>query len=332
MGKLLLLLIVLGHTTTTAFVAFQKKRSSYKERAWRSYNSKAAFSATHTMRASASTATDIYRDKTVLLTGATGGLGRAFALLLSQFKVSTLILSARNEQALATLAHECARPGLTIHCLVCDLANPASVLQLATDAIRLEPSIDMLINNGGVSSRSRFVDTTIDVDAAILQINFLAGAALAKALVPRHMPRGGKILWISSVQGLVGLPNRSSYAASKFAVQGYCESIQSELASDYSIQVHVASPGYIRTNLSKSAMTGDGTKYGATDATTEQGADPMDVASVILQACAKGRPEIVVAAGLSAKVAIWLRFLCPALLRVLLLKRYETSQQKIKDS
>jgi len=216
-----------------------------------------------------------FRGKNVLLTGASGGLGRAFALQLTRSGVDTLILSARKKEALAKVQQECASidSGVKIHILTCDLADPNSVSQLATDALKVCPAIDVLINNGGVSSRSRFLDTTLEVDQQVMQINFLSGAALAKAVSSSMVSsgKGGRIIWVSSVQGLVGIPNRSSYAASKFAVQGYCESIRSELAAD-GITVHTASPGYIRTNLSNSAITGDGTAYGKTDPTTAAGA------------------------------------------------------------
>ncbi|GKY94950.1 hypothetical protein MPSEU_000459700 [Mayamaea pseudoterrestris] len=274
-----------------------------------------------------------FNGKNVLLTGASGGLGKALALQLAQSGVSTLILSARSQAALDHVAQECQASSvneLTIHCIICDLSDPDSVALLATKALEVcSHRIDMLINNGGVSSRSSFLETSSDVDRLVMQVNFLAGAALAKQLVPGMVQRNhGRIVWISSVQGLLGIPYRSSYAASKFAVQGYCESIRAELAGA-GVKVTVVSPGYIKTNLSNSAITGDGSKYGKTDETTAAGADPVEVATTILNAAAKGQAELVVAAGLSAKVAIWLRFLFPSLLRRMLIKRYEKAS-KIK--
>jgi dehydrogenase/reductase SDR family member 7B len=95
--------------------------------------------------------------------------------------------------------------------------------------------------------------------------------------------------------------------------------------------VHCVSPGYIRTNLSKSALTGDGTAHGKMDATTENGADPQDVAVEILDKVANGRNDFIVAATPSAKAAIWLRLLCPGLLQNLLVKRFVKSQKKEKE-
>lgn len=124
----------------------------------------------------------------------------------------------------------------------------------------------------------------------------------------------------------MGVPNRTSYAASKFAVQGYCEALRAELASG-GVTVHVASPGYIRTNLSRSAIQGNGTLYGKMDETTANGADPNEVAVEILDGVAEGKSDIVVAASISARVAIWLRFLAPSLLEKLLVKRFDSSQK-----
>lgn len=217
---------------------------------------------------------EAFRGKTVLLTGASGGLGRAFALQLARCGVKMLVLSARSDASLQKVAQECQEISstMTIYCLTCDLNKPESVTQLGTDALQVcNGVVDILINNGGVSSRSRFLDTKPEVDSMVMQINFLSGASLAKAVVPGMVERqSGSIIWISSVQGLFGLPERTSYAASKFAVQGYCEGLRAELASS-GVQVHVASPGYIRTNLSRSAITGDGTKYGKMDQTTANG-------------------------------------------------------------
>lgn len=197
--------------------------------------------------------------------------------------------------------------------------------------------INVLINNGGVSSRSAFVDTDLAVDARIMQINFLAGAALAKAVVPTMMisssnssneknVQKNRIIWISSVQGLVGIPHRSSYAASKFAVQGYCESIRAELYG-HNIAIHTVAPGYINTNLSQSAVTGDGEAYGRTDETTAAGADPNELAVTILDQVAAGAVDFTVAAPVSARAAVWMKLFCPNLLRNLLVRRYEKTMR-----
>lgn len=146
----------------------------------------------------------VFCGKNVLLTGASGGLGQALALQLAHCGVKTLILSARSQDLLQQVADDChgINSSTTIHTLPCDLSNPDSVTALGQEAVKLS-DVDILINNGGVSSRSRFVDTKPEVDAKVMQINFLSGASLAKAIVPGMIQRGyGSVIWISSVQGL----------------------------------------------------------------------------------------------------------------------------------
>ncbi len=272
-----------------------------------------------------STTKSVFQGRSVLLTGASGGLGNELALQFADCGVAQLVLSGRNAEALEQLANECRHrcPALVTHVIPCDLADPVSVQRLAKETLQVCDNIDVLVNNGGVSSRSAFVDTQLEVDARVMQINFLAGAALAKAVVPNMIQnKSGRIIWISSVQGLIGIPCRTSYAASKFAVQGYCESLRAELASS-GVSVHVVSPGYIRTNLSKSALTGDGTAHGQMDETTLKGRPPKEVAISLLNSVAQGKGDILVAATFSAKVAIWLRFLFPSLLQRILVKRFD---------
>jgi dehydrogenase/reductase SDR family protein 7B len=280
-----------------------------------------------------------FQGKNILVTGASGGLGGQLALQLAHCQVSSLVLSARKQESMQPIADQCkdilhrggGGDGGSVHLVPCDLGDPKSVQTLGTTALSLcDGHIDVLINCGGVSSRSNFVDTKLEIDETVMQINFLSGAALAKAVVPTMIGQGnngGRIIWISSVQGLVGIPSRTSYAASKFAVQGYCEALRAELATS-GISVHCVSPGYIRTNLSKSALTGDGTAHGKMDATTEAGADPQDVAVEILDKVARGYNDFVVAATTSAKAAIWMRLLCPGVLQKLLVKRFEKSQRE----
>ena len=331
-------------------------------------------------------------NQSILLTGASGGLGKAIAVQISKYCTpKNLILSGRNIDTLNDIANECRQyqkqkqkdhqdnDNEGVHVIPADLSNKESVQKLGESAIQLCSSssssssggigsssssccVDILINCGGISSRSDFIDTKLDIDERVMQINFFSGASLAKIIVPgmisknknsnssnsnsRHQGNNksnnsstsssSKIIWISSVQGLMGIPSRTSYAASKFAVQGYCEALRGELASS-NISVHCVSPGYIKTNLSLSAIKGDGTNHGTMDDATSNGSDPTDVAIEILNTVCGvagidiiggNKNDFVVAATLSAKVAIWLRLLCPGLLQNLLVQRYEKAKKK----
>jgi hypothetical protein len=146
-----------------------------------------------------------FQGKNVLLTGASSGLGRALALQLAQCGVKTLILSARKQPELEQVSTQCQEKASTsdvqVKIVLADLSDKSSVAKLAKEALEICPTgVDVLVNNGGVSSRSNFVDTSIEIDEKVMQINFLAGAALAKAVVPGMIQKGeGAVIWISSV-------------------------------------------------------------------------------------------------------------------------------------
>ena len=281
-----------------------------------------------------------FKDKSILLTGASRGLGRSLAHKLAECNASLLILSGRDESALLEVKKECAEiasSSLKVEIVPCDLSDKSSVDQLSTKSLSIAKelhatkAIDILINNGGISSRSSFLDTDISIDEKVMQVNFFSGAQLAKAVVPNMVDQSmGRIIWISSIQGKLGTPYRTSYAASKFAVQGYCEALRSELTSS-NVHVHIVSPGYIRTNLSQSAIMGDGQNYGKTDDTTANGKDPDEVAATIMNSVASEQKDFIVAATFSAKVALWLKVIAPSFLEKMLVKRFE-KQKKVKSS
>ena len=153
---------------------------------------------------------------------------------------------------------------------------------LGKDALACCIHVDILILNARVWSRSAFLETIPEVNAEVMQVNFLPGALLAKTIVPGMIQQHtGALVWISNLQSVsninlkhcvtqVGLPERTYNVASKFATQSYSEGLHAELAAS-GVQVFVACTGYIRTNLSQSTLTGDGSPCGKLDATTATG-------------------------------------------------------------
>jgi dehydrogenase/reductase SDR family protein 7B len=201
-----------------------------------------------------------------------------------------------------------------------DLSEQKSIEKGAQDALSCFGRVDMLINNAGVSSRSLAIETTIDVERYIMEVNYFGPVALTKALLPSMMSqKSGHIVNVSSVQGLVGIPLRTSYSASKHSLQGYFDALRNEV-SPHGISVTVVSPGYIRTNLSRNALQGDGTSHGVLDDTTAKGMSPESVAMAILDAVTHQDRDVVIGS-LSSRVAVWLNFFCPSVLDWILLKR-----------
>jgi dehydrogenase/reductase SDR family member 7B len=245
--------------------------------------------------------------------------------VLMSLSPKAVVLVSRDEAALARLQKTINEtyPLVDVTVLPTDLASAEQVDALVAEiASPSTPPIDLLVLNSGLSSRGTFVDTPSSVDEKLMRVNFLSQASLAKSVVANHMaPSGaGSIVWISSVQGFLPLPNRSSYVASKHAVEGYTASMRAELVHS-GITVHTVSPGYVKTNLSVNAVTEAGTPSGVIDSNHQSAPPPEAVAWTILDNVSKGSVEFDVVAGFKAKAARWIRFLAPGVYRGIMEKR-----------
>ena len=194
------------------------------------------------------------KDKVIWITGASSGLGRELAILLHK-QGSKLLLSGRNLDALVEL-NESLHGEHTL--LAFDLAEPNRIPSIAKKALSLFPRIDILILCGGISQRNLFIESSAELDKLIMDVDFFSNSALARAVVPQMIEnKGGRIVVISSLAGIFGYPLRSAYSAAKHALQGYFETVRTELHKD-NIQVTIVSPGRIRTQISFNALLADG--------------------------------------------------------------------------
>ncbi|WP_226017508.1 SDR family NAD(P)-dependent oxidoreductase [Novosphingobium sp. FKTRR1] len=226
------------------------------------------------------------------ITGASSGIGAAFARALAA-QGARVILSGRDEAALAAVAADCPQ-ALVLPFEVTDRDAMASAV---ASALEWSGGIDLLINNAGISQRSLAIDTAIGVYDRVIAVDLLAPIALTQALLPHIVARGeGRIVMISSVAGKVGSPMRTAYSAAKFGLIGYADALRCETAHQ-GVKVHVVCPGSIRTNVSRNALTADGSRRGTSDKAIENGIDPADAVQRILAAIAADEREIVVAEG-----------------------------------
>ena len=227
--------------------------------------------------------------KVVWITGASSGIGEALAHAYAQ-QGAKLLLSARREDELARVAAACG--GAEI--LPLDLAETSSLESKVADARARMGHIDVMVHNGGISQRSRAIDTSLDVDERLMRVNYFGAVAITKALLPWMVARkSGQFVVISSLVGVFGTPLRSSYAASKHALHGFFDSLRAEHESDQ-IRVTIACPGFVKTNISKNALTGDGSLLGSMDRATGKGMDAADCAKRIVRAAEDGQAEVYV--------------------------------------
>jgi len=155
--------------------------------------------------------------------------------------------------------------------------------------------IDILVNNAGISQRSLTINTSIEVDRQIMELDHFAKVIMTKSILPHMIQRGsGHIVAISSVAGKVGVPMRSAYCAAKHAIIGFMGSLRAEIAQ-YGIQVLVVTPGSIKTNVSINALEGDGKAHGVTDPAIENGLPVSECAQAIVNGLIKNKNEVAVA-------------------------------------
>ncbi|WP_010664845.1 SDR family oxidoreductase [Marinilabilia salmonicolor] len=233
------------------------------------------------------------KNKKIWITGASSGIGKALAIALAR-EEALLVLSARNSQALEQTQKACME--YTSFCMIqpLDLYDFAQI-PLAVQQVTNElGSIDILINNAGISQRSLARETPVDIDRRIMEVNFFGTVQLTKAVLPYMLRQGsGHIVAISSISGKFGFPLRTAYAASKHAVQGFFESLRAELTGD-NIKVTIVSPGRIKTNISLNAITADGTPHNQMDNGQAGGMLPEKCAAKIVNAIKKQRKEVLI--------------------------------------
>jgi dehydrogenase/reductase SDR family protein 7B len=258
-----------------------------------------------------------FEEQVVWITGASSGIGAALAEAFAR-EGARLILSARRRAELEEVAARCEGEGPCV--LPLDLAEPESLPAQVEAALQRFGHIDIVVHNGGVSQRSLAQETRLEVDRRIMEVNYFGTVALTKALLPSMLKvRSGHFVVISSVMGKIGTPQRSAYAASKHALHGFFDCLRAEVA-DSGLFVTLICPGYIQTNVSKNALTGDGSPKNEVGRDIENG-HPVDLtARQILDAVSARRSEAYVGAFGKERLSLLLKRFTPGLLEALVRK------------
>lgn len=231
--------------------------------------------------------------KVIWITGASSGIGKALAEEYA-LKKCCLILSARKRETLEEVAEYCRKLGSEAFVLPFDLHLLKNADEIVARALDFKGHIDILVNNGGISQRSKVMDTSLEVSTRIMDINFFAQIALSRSLLNSFIQNGGgRFVVISSLSGKFGFPMRSTYAASKHALHGYFETLALE-NYEHNVKVTMVCPGRIKTDISLNAITGDGASFGKMDEGMEKGMPAKVCAKKIIRAVEKDRREVYI--------------------------------------
>lgn len=207
--------------------------------------------------------TDFFKNKVVVITGGSDGIGKALAdaLISLGAKVATC---GRNQEKLYDL--QLLHSGKPLHTMVADVSNYNDCRNFIQSTIQVYGGIDILINNAGISMRALLKDLEVDVIKKVMDVNFSGTLYCTKLALDSIINRKGTIVGVSSIAGYRGLPGRSGYSASKFAMNGFMEAIRTELL-DSGVNVMWVCPGFTASNIRNAALNNKG---------QSQGESPMD--------------------------------------------------------
>jgi len=255
-----------------------------------------------------------WKDKLVWVTGASSGLGEAFAREFAN-QGAKVVLSSRSEEKLNAILQTL--PGENHKIIPVDVSNQDSIQRAIQENAEIVSATDVLINNAGISQRALMTETSLETERRIMETNYFGATALTKAVLPGMINRkNGSIIVMSSPAGAFGFPLRSSYSASKHALHGYFDTLRAELKGS-GITITLALPGRVKTNMSINAMMGDGSNQGTMDERLNHGLEPDICAKRIMNAASKGKAELYLG---REQALIYIKRYLPSLFRKIVTK------------
>ncbi len=231
------------------------------------------------------------KNKVVIITGGSSGIGKACAEVFGK-NGSKIVITGRNELNLNETAAELKQKDIEVLAVVSDVSNEEDAKKTVDAALATFGRIDVLINNAGISMRALFNDTDISVIKKVMDINFYGTVYSTKYALPEILKNKGSVIGISSIAGYRGLPGRTGYSASKFAMQGFLEALRTELLKK-DVHILVACPGFTASNIRNTALAANGQTQGESPREENKMMSAEEVARHIYQATVKRKRDLV---------------------------------------
>ena len=248
-------------------------------------------------------------DKVVIITGGSSGIGKALAETFGK-KGSKVLITGRNKTDLDQAVAELKQKGIQITGLVADASIEEDNKRMAAEALKVFGKIDVLINNAGITMRALFEDVDMNVVKKVMDINFYGVLYATQACLPEIIKNKGSVVGISSIAGFRGLPGRTGYSASKFALNGFLEVLRTEMLYR-GVHVLTACPGFTASNIRNRALTKDGSVQGESPRDENEMMTAEECAAHIYHATAKRKNFIILTT--QGKLAVWVNKLFPSL-------------------
>ena len=257
-----------------------------------------------------------FQDKVVVVTGGSDGIGKALieALIPRGAKVATC---GRSHDKIYKLQMEYSN--VLLHAVACDVSNEEECRRFIESTIETFGGIDILINNAGISMRALFADCDTKVTRKVMEINFLGAVYCTKYAMNTILERKGTIVGVSSTAGYRGLPGRTAYSASKFALQGWLESLRTELLHS-GVHVMWVCPGFTASNIRLAALDSHGDARGETVLNEGSLMTAEECANHILKAIQRRKRTLILT--FLGKVTVLINKVAPSLADRLTYKHY----------
>lgn len=246
--------------------------------------------------------------KVAIVTGASSGIGEALAWQMAKSGYH-VVLAARNEEKLRRMSKEMVTFGGGVWVVKTDVSKEEDCRNLVQQALDQFGRIDVLINNAGISMRALFKEVSLDVLKTVMEVNFWGTVYCTKYALPHLLATKGSLVGISSVAGKKGLPGRSGYAASKFALEGFLQTLRIEHLPD-GLHVLVVCPGFTSSNIRFAALNADGQAQAESPRDESKMMRPEEVAYTVAEAIRLRKRELVLT--WLGKFTIWVNKFFPS--------------------
>jgi dehydrogenase/reductase SDR family member 7B len=250
------------------------------------------------------------KDKVVIITGASSGIGKALSFEMAA-RGAVIVLAARSLDKLREIEKELSTGGARVLAIQTDVTREEDCRNLVAETVQKFGRIDILINNAGISMRALFEHADLEVIRHLMNVNFWGTVCCTKFALPYLLKARGSVVGVSSIAGYKGLPGRTGYSASKFAIQGFLETLRIENMKK-GLHVLIACPGFTASNIRNTALAADGSVQGESPRDEDSMMKPEDVAKKIANAIGKRRKILVMT--LQGKMIVLLNKLFPFLL------------------
>lgn len=230
-------------------------------------------------------------DKIVVITGASSGIGKALAYEFGR-KGAKVVLAARNLANLEEIVNDLNKQGIQALAIQTDVANEDDCRILIEKTLEKFGRIDVLISNAGISMRAIFLDLHLDVMRRLMDTNYWGTVYCSKFALPHLIKTGGSLVGVISIGGYIGLPGRSGYVASKFAVRGFLDTVRIENRKT-GLHVLIVAPGFTASNIRRTALLADGSLQGETPRDEDHMMSAEEVAAHVYKALLKRKRNLV---------------------------------------